>query len=91
METVAVQLAIDPKRVEAALQEARTVLEKEDGELILDLSLVPRLAARELRALEELAAAANGKPVKVVLRGTSSGLYKVLKLMKLSSRFVFAN
>lgn len=90
MENVAVQIAIDPQRVEAALEEARTMLDKTDGELILDLATVPRLAARDLRSLERLAAVADERGVRIVLRGAGSSLYKVLKLMKLSSRFLFA-
>lgn len=90
MESVAVQIAIDPQRVEAALEEAGTMLDKTDGELILDLATVPRLAARDLRSLERLAAGADERGVRIVLRGAGSSLYKVLKLMKLSSRFLFA-
>ena len=91
METVAVQLAIDPKRVQAGLEKARTMLDKASGELILDLTTVPRLAARDLQSLDGLAAVANQKGVTIVLRGVGTTLYKVLKLMKLSSRFSFAN
>ena len=91
METVAVELAIDPKRVQAALEKARTMLDKASGELILDLTAIPRLAATDLRSLDGLAAVAAEKGVTIVLRGVGSSVYTVLKLMKLSSRFSFAN
>ena len=88
---VAVQLTIEPKRVDAALEEARAMLKKADGGMVLDFTAVPRLAAADIRALEELASVAGEKGVRIVLRGAGSNLYKVLKLMKLSSRFGFAN
>jgi anti-anti-sigma regulatory factor len=91
MKMGAVQVAIDSSRVSAALEEARAMLDKADGELVLDLTTVPRLSARDLRALEELATVANDKGVRIVLHSVGSSLYKVLKLTKLSSRFGFAN
>jgi anti-anti-sigma regulatory factor len=91
METVALQLAINPKRVETALEEARAMLDKAEGELVIDFTTVPRLSARDMRALEELLKVAEGKGVRLVLRGFDSGLYKTLKLAKLSSRLAFAS
>lgn len=90
MEKVAVQFAIDPARVGAALEEARATLENA-GAIILDFGAVPRLSACDIRALEELGSAAAEKGIRIVLRGVGSSLYKVLKLIKLSSRFGFAN
>jgi hypothetical protein len=42
-----------------------------------------------VRALEELAALADAKSVKVVLRAVNVDIYRVLKLMKLTGRFSF--
>ena len=39
--------------------------------------------------MEEFAGMADDKGVKVVLRGVNVGVYKVLKLVKLGSRFSF--
>ena len=41
------------------------------------------------RALEQLAGLAAEKSVKVVLRAVNVDVYKVLKLLKLTGRFVF--
>lgn len=91
MDILTVELAIDPERVDAALEKARTMLDKVSGELVLDLTTVPRLVASDLRKLEELAMVANDKGVCIVLRGVGSSLYKVLKLIKLTARFRFLN
>jgi anti-anti-sigma regulatory factor len=50
------------------------------GEVILDLSSVRRIDARELRAFQNLAAQAAAKSVKLTLRGVNVDIYKVLKL-----------
>jgi anti-anti-sigma regulatory factor len=42
-----------------------------------------------VQALEELADRADEKGIKVALRGVNVDVYKVLKLVKLSSRFAF--
>jgi len=52
---------------------------------------VRRIDATALRALEEFARVADEKAVKVVLRGVSVDVYKVLKLVKLTRRFSFLN
>ena len=91
MKMIAAQLLVEEKRVEAALEQARTMLGKAEGRFILDLTPVSRLAARDLRSLEALAAVADEKSVRIVLRGVGSSVYKVLKLTKLSSRFGFAD
>ncbi len=86
-----VWLNIDEKRAAAELREAREKLEGADGEAVLDFSSVRRVDASALRALEELAGAAEEKAVKVVLRGVNVEVYKVLKLVRLTRRFSFAN
>ena len=59
--------------------------------MFLDLSAVRRLDTAGLRALEDFAGAADGKTVKVTLRGVNVDVYKVLKLARLSSRFSIVN
>ena len=91
MEMIAVWLKIDEEHVVQALQEAAEKLASVEGEVALDFSAVRRIDASALRALEEFAGIAEDKGVKVVLRGVNIGVYKVLKLVKLGSRFSFAS
>ena len=72
-----------------SLEEARKKLDGADGEMILDFSSVGLVDATALRAIEQLAAGAEDKGVKLVLRGASVEFYRVLKLMKLTQRFSF--
>ena len=89
MDSIAVLLKIDGERVAGALQEVREMLDGAQGEIVLDFSSVRRVDPHALRALEDLAGSADGKAVKVVLRGVNVDIYKVLKLAKLASRFSF--
>ena len=82
---------IEETRVVPALEEALQKLDTADQEMVLDLSSVRRVDTRALQALEALAAAAEAKGMKIALRGTSTEVYKVLKLMKLAPRFTFQN
>jgi len=91
MEMIAVWLKIDEERVVQALQEAGDKLDSVEGEVALDFTCVRRIDANALRALEEFASIADKKNVKVVLRGVNVGVYKVLKLVKLGSRFSFVS
>lgn len=91
MATIAVQFKIEGGRVIQGLEKARGELESAGPEMILDFSAVSRIDAQSLRTLEELAAQADNRAVKIVLRGASIDVYKALKLMKLASRFSFAN
>ena len=59
------------------------------GDVVLDFSSVRRIDPSALREMEELAGIADEKAVKVVLRGVNVDIYKVLKLVKLTSRFSF--
>ena len=59
--------------------------------MVLDFSSVGRIDATGLRAMEEFAGIASDKGVKVALRGVNVSVYKVLKLVKLASRFSFVN
>ena len=89
MTTSAEWLQIDGERVVPALQAAGETLDSTQGDVVLDFSSVRRIDPSGLRAMEKLAGAADEKAVKVVLRGVNVDIYKVLKLVKLTSRFSF--
>ena len=69
----------------------RDTAKKLDADAILDFSSIARLDAAGLRALEDLAAAADQKSIKLTLRGANVAVYKVLKLTKLTRRFSFVD
>jgi anti-anti-sigma regulatory factor len=89
MATIPVRLKIDAARVVEALQEAGEKLEGVEGGVVLDFSSVPRIDTSALRAMEEFVDIADQKGIKVGLRGISVNVYKVLKLVRLASRFSF--
>jgi anti-anti-sigma regulatory factor len=91
MAMIAVWLKIDEERVVQALQEAGEKLDRVEGEVVLDFSSVRRIDASAIRAMEEFVGIADDKGVKVALRGVNVGVYKVLKLVKLASRFSFVS
>lgn len=91
MATGAAAVEIDGTRVAAALQEALRNLETAEAEIMLDFSAVHRMDAGALRALQQLADAAEEKKIKVVLRGISAEVYRVLRLLDAAQRFSFAN
>lgn len=59
------------------------------GEIFIDFAAVRRLDADAVRALEALAAVAQEKQMKLVLRGVNVEVYRVLKLVKLAKRYSF--
>ena len=89
MTMIPVALEFDRDSVTHALQEAREKLARVEGDLCLDFSAVRRIDPSALTAMEELAGLADQKGVKVVLRGVNVDIYRVLKLMKLTTRFSF--
>ncbi len=89
MALIAVWLKVDQDCVVQALEEARAKLDGSDGEVVIDFSSLRRVDPAALHALQELASVAEEKSVKLVLRGVNVEVYKVLKLMKLASRFSF--
>jgi anti-anti-sigma regulatory factor len=91
MATIAVWLKIDEENVVHALQEAAEKSDSVEGEVALDFSSVRRIDSSAIRALEEFAGLADDKGVKAVLRGVNVSVYKVLKLVKLTSRFSFVS
>jgi anti-anti-sigma regulatory factor len=72
---------------EKFLETLRGALENAGDDVVLDLSLIRRVDASGLKALESLADTAVEKNVKVRLQGVSVEVYKVLKLVKLTRRF----
>jgi anti-anti-sigma regulatory factor len=91
MAMTTVWLKIDEERTVQALLEAVGRLGSIEGEVTLDFTSVRRVDPSALRVMEEFVGIADDKGVKVVLCGVSVGVYKVLKLVKLASRFSFAN
>ena len=91
MAMIAVWLKVEEERVVQALQEASEKLDGIEGEVTLDLSSVRRIDPSAVRAMAEFAGMAEDKSVKVVLRGVNVDVYKVLKLVKLASRFSFVS
>jgi len=89
--TATILLSMDEKSMAPALKEAGEKLNGAAGEAVLDFSSVRRVDAVSLRALEEFSGRAEEKAMKIVLRGVNVEVYKVLKLMKLTSRFLFVN
>jgi anti-anti-sigma regulatory factor len=66
--------------------------EKLDGdgiETVLDCSSLSRIDTACLRALQEFACVAVEKQRRVILRGLNEGVYKALKLAKLTPNFSF--
>lgn len=91
MTTIAVWLKVEQERIVHDLEKASERLDSADGEMALDFSSVQQITASALAAISELAAAADDRGVKVVLGGVNVEIYKVLKLVKLASRFPFVS
>lgn len=89
MSMIHVGFKIDEERIDQALQEAGEKLDSAESEVVVDFSSVRRIDVRALQAVEKFADITEEKGVKAVLRGVNVGVYKVLKLMKLGSRFSF--
>ncbi len=89
MATVADWMKVDGGHVADGLREAVNKLSASNGEMVLDFSGVERVDAKAVVALEELAAKAKEKSVRVALRGVNVGVYKVLKLSRLEGQFGF--
>jgi len=85
-----VGLKVEGESAVQTLREARDILGRGNGELVVDFSVLQRIEPGLIEELEKLADQAEGKVV-VVLRGVKVDAYKVLKLTKLASRFSFLN
>ena len=91
MAMIASWLNIEEEHVVEALQDAGRKLDGIGREVVLDFSSVRRIDPGVVRAMEEFSGIADDKGVKVALRGLNVDVYKVLKLVKLASRFTFVN
>jgi anti-anti-sigma regulatory factor len=91
MTLIAGWLKINEECVVQALREAGETLDSCGSELLLDFSSMRRIDPRAIRGMEEFAGLADGKGVKVVLRGVNVDVYRVFKLVKLTSRFSFVS
>lgn len=90
MTTNAHWIKVDAERaVHTLQQEAVEKVNAAEGELLLDFSGVHRIDSSVVKALEELAGLADERSVRVVLRAVNMDIYRVLKLLKLTSRFSF--
>ena len=85
-----VVVVMDERSLLTTLDKAGKNLNGEQ-ELTLDCSGVSRVDSSGLRAMQDLAHRAEEKSVRVVLRGVNVGVYKAMKLARLTRRFLFAN
>ena len=89
MAAIAQWTKIEKESAVEALREAANRLDGNGQEITLDFSSVQQVDVGMVRALETLADRAEQQETKVTLRGVHVDVYKVLKLVKLSSRFAF--
>ena len=89
MATTAAWMKVDQDSAITALRDAVQKVEASNGDVMVDFSSVRRIDAGVVRIMEELATRAEERGAKIALRGVNVTVYKVLKLVKLSSRFMF--
>ncbi len=75
----------------AALESFERVQDELAPEVVLDFSTVRRIDPAALLAIEQLAAKAEERSVKIVLRGVNVEVYKVLKVTAISAKLSFLN
>ncbi len=80
---------INEEHIAQQLNDIREKLPTEGPEVLLDFFLAQAFDPASIRALEELAGAADSVNTRMVLRGVNVEMYKVLKLAGLSDRFSF--
>lgn len=80
---------ISEEHIAQQLIDIREKLPAEGPEVLLDFFLAQSFDPASIRALEDLAGAAEGVSAKIVLRGINIEMYKVLKLAGLSDKFLF--
>ena len=91
MTTTAEVQKVNGENVEQALDDVCAKLAGAEGGVILDFSGVRRVDHSGLRAMEDLANAADEESVEISLQGVNVDVYKVLKLARLTARFSFVN
>jgi anti-anti-sigma regulatory factor len=89
MVTSPVVVSIDEQRLALALEQAAKQMDSGVNEVTLDFTSVRRIDASHVRRMEDLARSEKG--VKIVLRGVNVDVYKALKLLKLTNRFLFVS
>ena len=82
----ALLLAVEEERIVPLLEETVVRLDGSQREAVLDFSSVHRINSDALKALENLGQVAEGKAVRIVLRGVNVDVYKVLKLVRLTHK-----
>ncbi len=86
-----VSVVLEQEHLVRSLRESQEQLNRADGEIVLDFSGVQRLDSAVLGTIEDLVTSADSKGTKLVLRGVRADVYKVLKLLKLASRFSYVD
>ena len=89
MATIAESLRIDSAGIGSLLQQATEDLRQSANHVVVDFTSVHRIDPRSLTMLEQLAAEAESKNLRVTLRGVNVDVYKVMKLAQLAPRFAF--
>jgi len=86
----AIPLKISEASVASNLQEVKAKLQGSDRQIAIDFSSVSRIDAHAVRELKEIALFAEEREVTVHIHGANVEVYKVLKLLALTSRFTFS-
>lgn len=89
--TISTTIDIDEQRLAAVLDQASKQLETAKHEVVLDFSSIRRIRASDVSQLEEIARAAEVGEIKIALRGVDVDIYKTLKLMNLTPKFLFVD
>ena len=91
MATIAVWQKLDEEHAVAVLEQAAEKLDSVNGEIVLDFAGIRQIHSPVLQQLQKFAALADEKRVKVILHGVNIDVYRVLKLVNLSTRFSFVS
>lgn len=91
MATSAVWIKADDATFAQKVTQLCAELADTNGEVVIDLSSVRRIGTDELKAVEQLAKKARENDKKLTLRGVNVGVYKVLKVAKVTTHFCFLN
>jgi ABC-type transporter Mla MlaB component len=89
--TVAIVLKMEESTAASTLLENRAGLGACGADVVLDFAAMRRIDTATVAALQEFSRAASQQNVRMVLRGVSVDIYKVLKLVKLTAPLSFVN
>jgi ABC-type transporter Mla MlaB component len=82
------RMTIDSERAAPMLrQEAVEMVNGADANVTLDFSGLRRIDSGAVTALEELAALAQSRTIRITLQGVNTDIHKVLRLLNLTCRF----